>query len=61
MPHASQPKALRVHTVTFNMAKQNPQDLPEQLLGRAGCPTGLMKYDVVVVGTQESGNLQVTH
>ena len=54
-----QPRALRVHTVTFNMAKQSPQELPEELLGRAGCPAGLKKYDVVVVGTQESGNLQV--
>ena len=54
-----QPKALRVHTVTFNMAKQNPQELPEELVGRAGCPAGLKKYDVVAVGTQESGNLQV--
>ena len=55
-----QPKALRVHTVTFNMAKQNPQELPEKLVGRAGCPAGLKKYDVVAVGTQESGNLQVS-
>lgn len=59
MHQGLQPRALRVHTVTFNMAKQNPQELPEQLLGRAGCPAGLKKYDVVVVGTQESGNLQV--
>lgn len=55
-----QPKALRVHTVTFNMAKQNPRELPEELVGRAGCPAGLKKYDVVAVGTQESGNLQVS-
>lgn len=58
-PGASQPKALRVHAVTFNMAKQTPQALPDQLLGLAGCPPGLKKYDVVLVGTQESGNLQV--
>ena len=41
------------------MAKQTPQALPDQLLGLAGCPPGLKKYDVVLVGTQESGNLQV--
>ncbi len=63
LPHLfgqSQPKPLRVRAVTFNMAKKMPTDLPEELLGRAGCPEGLDKYDIVVVGTQESGSSQVT-
>jgi hypothetical protein len=63
MPHLfgqSQPKPLRVRAVTFNMAKKMPTDLPEELLGRAGCPEGLDKYDIVVIGTQESGSSQVT-
>ena len=55
-----QPKALRVHIVTFNMNFKAPADVPDELLGRAGCPDGLKKYDIVVVGTQESGPLQVT-
>jgi len=62
MPHLfgqSQPKPLRVRAVTFNMAKKMPTDLPEELLGRAGCPEGLDKYDIVVIGTQESGSSQV--
>ncbi|DBA74244.1 TPA: Inositol polyphosphate phosphatase-like 1b [Trebouxia sp. C0004] len=54
----SQPKPLRVRAVTFNMAKKMPTDLPEELLGRAGCPEGLDKYDIVVIGTQESGSSQ---
>ncbi|KAL0055091.1 hypothetical protein WJX82_006902 [Trebouxia sp. C0006] len=61
MPHLfgqSQPKPLRVRAVTFNMAKKMPTDLPEELLGRAGCPEGLDKYDIVVIGTQESGSSQ---
>ncbi|KAL0022453.1 hypothetical protein WJX79_002592 [Trebouxia sp. C0005] len=61
MPHLfgqSQPKPLRVRAVTFNMARRMPTDLPEELLGRAGCPEGLDKYDIVVVGTQESGSSQ---
>lgn len=55
-----QPKALRVRVVTFNMNFKAPAEVPDELLGRAGCPDGLKKYDIVVVGTQESGPLQVT-
>ena len=54
-----QPKALRVRVVTFNMNFKAPTEVPDELLGRAGCPEGLKKYDIVVVGTQESGPLQV--
>lgn len=54
-----QSKALRVRVVTFNMNFQAVTEVPDQLLGRAGCPPGLSKYDIVVVGTQESGPLQV--
>lgn len=53
-------KALRVRIVTFNMNFKAPAEVPDELLGRAGCPDGLKKYDIVVVGTQESGPLQVT-
>lgn len=52
-------KALRVRIVTFNMNFKAPAEVPDELLGRAGCPDGLKKYDIVVVGTQESGPLQV--
>lgn len=55
-----QAKALRVRIVTFNMNFQAVTEVPDQLLGRAGCPEGLNKYDIVAVGTQESGPLQVT-
>lgn len=58
-PPQAQPKPLRVRAVTFNMNFKTPTQLPEQLLGRAGCPEGLTKYDIVVVGTQESGPIQV--
>lgn len=42
------------------MARRTPTELPEELLGRAGCPDGLDKYDIVVIGTQESGSSQVS-
>ncbi len=38
---------------------KTPTEVPEELLGRAGCPEGLTKYDIVVIGTQESGPIQV--
>ena len=38
---------------------KTPTEVPDELVGRAGCPAGLTKYDIVVVGTQESGPLQV--
>lgn len=63
MPHLFgqlPPKPLRIRAVTFNMARRMPTELPEELLGRAGCPDGLDKYDIVVVGTQESGSSQVS-
>ena len=56
--HPLQP--LRVRAVTFNMNFKIPTTVPEVLLGRAGCPQGLTKYDIVVVGTQESGPIQVS-
>ena len=54
-----QSKPLRVRVVTFNMNFKAPTEVPDELLGRSGCPDGLTKYDIVVVGTQESGPLQV--
>lgn len=54
-----QSKPLRVRVVTFNMNFKAPTEVPDELLGRTGCPDGLTKYDIVVVGTQESGPLQV--
>ncbi len=59
-PCSSAPASLRIRVVTFNMNFKQAGTVPEALLGRSGCPPGMAKYDLVVVGTQESGPAKVT-
>lgn len=54
-PCSSAPASLRIRVVTFNMNFKQAGTVPEALLGRSGCPPGMAKYDLVIVGTQESG------